>query len=67
MKDLLKVRFELFVAPLFITLFIISITKIGFFTLSDIIFNIFVLLSIPASYFGIKLSRKLIYEVWYEN
>ena len=65
MKDILRIKFELLTTPLFITLFIVSVINIGFLRISDILFNIVLFLSIPACYFGIKMSRKLMYEVWY--
>lgn len=65
MKDLLRVKFELLTTPLFITLFIISVINIGFLRVSDIIFNIMLFFSIPACYYGFRISRKLMYEVWY--
>lgn len=65
MKDILRIKFELLTTPLFITLFILSVINIGFLRVSDIIFNIMLFLSIPACYYGFKLSRKLLYEVWY--
>lgn len=65
MKTLLKIKFELLVTPLFITLFIMSVMYVGFFKVSDYIFNFIILISIPCSYLGIRLCRKLIYEVWY--
>lgn len=65
MKTLLKVKFEYLVPVLFITLFVMSIINVGFFKLSDILFNIFVFLSIPASYFAIRISRKSLLYVWY--
>lgn len=65
MKDLLRVKFELMIPVLFITLFIMSVIHIGFFKLSDIIFNILVFISIPLSYIGIKTCRKLMLYVWY--
>lgn len=65
MKTFLKVKFELLVPVLFITLFVMSVIHIGFFRVSDIIFNILVFLSIPASYFAIKFSRKTLLYVWY--
>lgn len=65
MKTFLKVKFELLVPVLFITLFVMSIIHIGFFKVSDIIFNILVFLSIPASYLAIKFSRKTLLYVWY--
>lgn len=65
MKTFLKVKFELLVPVLFITLFVMSIIHIGFFRVSDIIFNILVFLSIPASYLAIRISRKTLLYVWY--
>jgi hypothetical protein len=65
MKTFLKVKFELLIPVLFITLFVMSVIHIGFFRVSDIIFNILVFLSIPASYFAIKFSRKTLLYVWY--
>ena len=65
MKTFLKVKFELMIPVLFITLFVMSVIHIGFFRVSDIIFNILVFLSIPASYFAIKFSRKTLLYVWY--
>lgn len=67
MKDLLRIKFELLTTPLFITLFIISVINIGFLRVSDILFNIVLFLSIPACYFGFRISRKLLYEVWCED
>lgn len=67
MKTILKIKFELMIPVLFVTLFVMSIIHVGFFRLSDIIFNILVFLSIPFSYIGTRLTRKLIYEVWYED
>lgn len=65
MKDLLRVKFELMIPVLFITLFIMSVIHIGFFKISDIIFNILVFISIPLSYIGIRTCRKLMLYVWY--
>ena len=65
MKTLLKVKFEYLIPVLFITLFVMSFIHVGFFKVSDIIFNIIVFISIPLSYIGIKTSRRLIYYVWY--
>lgn len=65
MKTFLKVKFELLIPVLFITLFVMSIIHIGFFRVSDVIFNILVFLSIPASYFAIRFSRKTLLYVWY--
>ena len=65
MKDILRVKFELLVPVLFITLFVMSVKYIGFFKLSDIIFNIIVFISIPLSYIAIRISRKSLLYVWY--
>lgn len=65
MKEFLRVKFELLITPLFITLFILSVINVGFLKVSDIIFNIMLFFSIPACYLGFKMSRKLMYEVWY--
>lgn len=65
MKILLRVKFEYFIAVLFLTLSVMSIIHVGFFKVSDIIFNILVFISVPLSYIGIKTSRRLIYYVWY--
>lgn len=65
MKDFLRVKFELMVPVLFITLFVMSVINVGFFRLSDIIFNIIVFISIPLSYLGIRTCRKLMLYVWY--
>lgn len=65
MKDLLRIKFELLVTPLFITLLVMSIKYVGFMTLRDIIFNVMLIISIPLVYISIKKSRKLIYYVWY--
>ena len=62
-KEILLFRSELFITPLFIVVFILSIKYVGFFCIRDIIFNIMLFFTIPASYFGIKLSRRMIYEV----
>lgn len=65
MKDLLKIKFEILITPLFITLLIMSIKYVGFFTIRDIAFNTVVLISIPLVYIGVRKSRRLIYYVWY--
>lgn len=65
MKDLLKIKFEILITPLFITLLIMSIKYVGFFTIRDIAFNTVVLISIPLVYIGIRKTRRLIYIVWY--
>ena len=65
MKDLLKIKFELLVTPLFITLLVMSIKYVGFMTVRDIIFNVILIISIPLVYISIRKSRKLIYYVWY--
>ena len=65
MKDLLKIKFEILITPLFITLLIMSIKYVGFFTIRDIAFNTILLISIPLVYIGIRKSRRLIYIVWY--
>lgn len=64
MKTLLKVKFEYLIPVLFITLFVISVIHVGFFRVSDIIFNIIVFISIPLSYIGIRISRRLMLYVW---
>ena len=65
MKDILRIKFELLVTPLFITLLVMSIKYVGFLTIRDIIFNVVLIISIPLVYIGIRKSRKLIYYVWY--
>lgn len=65
MKDLLRIKFELLVTPLFITLLVMSIKYVGFMTIRDIIFNVMLIISIPLVYISIRKSRKLIYYVWY--
>ena len=65
MKDLLRIKFELLVTPLFITLLVMSIKYVGFMTARDIIFNVVLIISIPLVYISIRKSRKLIYYVWY--
>lgn len=65
MKDLLRIKFELLVTPLFITLLVMSIKYVGFMTVRDIIFNVILIISIPLVYISIRKSRKLIYYVWY--
>lgn len=65
MKTILRVRFEFFITALFITLFVMSVIHVGFFRVSDIIFNIVVFISIPLSYLGIKTCRRLMYYVWF--
>jgi hypothetical protein len=65
MKDLLRIKFELLVTPLFITLLVMSIKYVGFMTIRDIIFNVVLIISIPLVYISIRKSRKLIYYVWY--
>ena len=68
MKTLLKVKFEYLVPVLFITLFVMSIINVGFFKLSLYFSSIGIVkwkLSIPASYFAIRISRKSILYVWY--
>ena len=67
MKDILKIRWEIFVTPLFIVLFGYSIKYVGFETFWNIVFNLFVLLSIPACYLTFKTCRKMLYEVFYED
>ena len=63
MKDLLRIKFELLVTPLFITLLVMSIKYVGFMTIRDIIFNVMLIISIPLVYISIRKSRKLIYYV----
>lgn len=65
MKTLLKVKFEYLIPVLFITLFVMSVINVGFFRVSDIIFNIIVFISIPLSYIGTKTCRRLMLYVWY--
>lgn len=65
MKDLLRIKFELLVTPLFVTLLVMSIKYVGFMTVRDIIFNVVLIISIPLVYISIRKSRKLIYYVWY--
>jgi hypothetical protein len=67
MKDILKIKFELLVTPIFIVLFILSVIYVGFDTIFNIIFNVIVFSSIPCVYKGIKTCRKLVYEVFYED
>lgn len=67
MKDILKIKWELLITPLFILLFIYSIKYVGLFTFWNIVFNLFVLLSIPACYLTFRITRKMLYEVFYED
>ena len=56
-------RIELFVTALFITLAVLSIVKIGFTGLKETIFNIVIILEIPAAYLGSKICRKFYYDL----
>lgn len=64
MKTLLNIKFELLLTPLFIVLFVLSIKYIGFTGVKETLFTIIVLLEIPTCYYGVKLVRKLLKEVW---
>ena len=66
MKTLLNIKFELLVTPLFIVVAILSIKYIGFFGVKDTIFTILTILEVPVCYYGVKLARKLLKEVWYD-
>ena len=48
MRDILKIKWELLVTPLFIVLLVFSIKYVGLYTFWNVVFNLFVLLSIPA-------------------
>ena len=64
MKDLLKIKWELLVTPLYITLFILALIYVGVTNLKETIFTGVMLLMVPMAYVGTKLVRTLIYEVW---
>ena len=64
MRKILNIKFELILTILLIVILIISITKIGFESIEDYIFNILVLVFIPITYYSIKLSRKILKEIW---
>lgn len=56
-------RIELFVTALFVTLAVLSIVKIGFTGVKETIFNIVIVLEIPAAYLGTKICRKFFYDL----
>lgn len=64
MKDLLRIKFELLITPIFIVLFILDLIYIGFSGVKETIFTIIILLEIPAAYCSVKLVRKLLIDVW---
>lgn len=64
MEKILKIKFEIVITLFLIIMLIISITKIGIDSIEDYIFNIIVLVFIPITYYSIKLSRKILKEIW---
>ena len=56
-------RIELFVTVLFITLAVLAIINIGFSGVKETIFNIVIILEIPAAYIGSKICRKFFYSL----
>lgn len=72
LKEVLKFRFEYFITPLFITLFILSLIYIGFNNIWNIGFNICLMIQIPLVFIGLRIARKMLYlvligKVNYEN
>lgn len=64
MEKILKIKFEIIITLFLLIMLIISITKIGIDSIEDYIFNIIVLVFIPITYYSIKLSRKILKEIW---
>lgn len=56
-------KIELFITPLFITLGVLAIIKVGFSGIKETIFTTVTLLEIPVAYFGTKTVRKLFYDL----
>lgn len=65
LREILLFRIEYFVTPLFVVLFILSVKYVGFFCTRDIIFNIFVFFTIPACFIALRLTRKMLYIVYF--
>lgn len=64
LKEVLDFRSEYFITVITITLFILSLIYVGFNNIWNIGFNICLLLMIPCTFFGIRISRNILYEVW---
>lgn len=64
-KSILMFRMEYIITPLYITLFILSIIYVGFTCTRDTLFNIFVFMSIPACFIAIRLTRRMLYKVYF--
>lgn len=63
LKEILNFRFEYFITPLFITLFILSVKYIGFNSVLSIGFNICLFIEIPLAFIGIRIARLMLYKV----
>lgn len=64
MKTILRVKWELLTTPIFITLFILSLTFVGIHNIREVLFTICIFLEIPLCYIGTKVVRTMIYKVW---
>lgn len=65
LKNVLLFKIEYFVTPLFITLFVLSLKYVGFYCVRDTIFNIMMFFTIPACFISLRLTRKMLYKVWF--
>ena len=66
-KEVLNFRSEYFITTLFITLFICSLKYVGLSDFRNIIFDVVLFITIPASFIAIRYTRRLLFEVWKEE
>lgn len=64
METILRVKWELLITPLFITLFILDLCLVGVTNAKEVILAICIFLEIPACYIGTQLVRRMLYKVF---
>lgn len=63
MRDEFEFKAEYFIVPLFITLGVLSVIYVGFYSLTSSIFTLIAIIQIPLSFIGARYCRKTIYSI----
>lgn len=63
MRDEFEFKAEYFLAPLFITLGVLSVKYVGFYSLTSSIFTFLAIIQVPLSFIAIRYCRKMIYSI----
>lgn len=62
MKELIN-KLEYFIIPLFITVGVLAIKYVGFYSFTSTVFTLLAIIQIPLSFIAVRYCRKMIYTI----